>query len=175
MAADPLASRRGEQPLHDTMNPYSDQLLPAEIVGRARLDVYAAGLSVLCLIHCLALPLLVTIMPLAAQVAGSELVHRILVAAAVPISLRAIWKALAAEGNRLFVGAALGGLGLLVIAAFVEAVSAYGQPITVAGGVLLCSAHTWHWVRLRGQVRISDIAIKPNKRRLSSPEMNSGL
>lgn len=129
------------------MNSYNGQLSASEL-PRPRLDLYAAGLSALCLLHCLALPLLVTIMPLAALAAENELVHQILVIAAVPVSLRVIWRTLATRGNRLFVGAALGGLGLLLLAAFGEAVSAYEEPITVVGGLLLGSAHLWHWRRL---------------------------
>ncbi|MDE0348424.1 MAG: MerC domain-containing protein [Gammaproteobacteria bacterium] len=116
----------------------------------ARLDLYAAGLSSLCLVHCLALPLLVTLMPLAA-IAENELVHRVLVIAAIPVSLRVIWKTLPVDRNWPFVGAALSGLGLLVLAAFIEAVSAYEEPLTVAGGTLLCAAHLWHWTRQRGK------------------------
>lgn len=128
---------------------YNDPSSPAEL-GRPRLDLYAAGLSLLCLLHCLALPLLVTVMPLIAHTAESELVHRLLVLATVPVSLRVIWKTLAVHRNWLFIGAVLGGLGLLLVAAFIEALSAFEEPITVVGGVLLCSAHLWHWARQRG-------------------------
>ena len=132
------------------MNPSIVPLSSAQATT-ARLDLYAAGLSTLCLLHCLALPLLVSLMPLAAQAAESELAHRVLVVAAVPVSLRVIWKILPAAGNGLFVGAALSGLGLLLVAAFVEALSAYEEPLTVAGGVLLGSAHLWHWTQQRGK------------------------
>lgn len=131
------------------MSPYNDPSCPAEL-GRPRLDLYAAGLSGLCLLHCLALPLLVTVMPLVAQTAESELVHRLLVLATVPVSLRVIWTTSAVQSNRLFVAVVLGGLGLLLLAAFIEAVSAYEEPVTLVGGVLLCSAHLWHWARQRG-------------------------
>lgn len=128
---------------------YNDPSYPAAL-GRPRLDLYAAGLSGLCLLHCLTLPLLVTVMPLVAQTAESELVHRLLVAATVPVSLRVIWKTSAVHRKRLFVAVVLGGLGLLLLAAFVEPVSAYEEPVTLVGGVLLCSAHLWHWARQRG-------------------------
>ena len=113
----------------------------------ARLDLYAIGLSTLCVLHCLAVPLLVALMPVAAQLSESELVHRALVITAVPVSLRVIWKTRPVKGNRLFVSAALVGLGLLLLAAFVETVSPYEELITVAGAVLLGSAHLWHWIR----------------------------
>lgn len=132
--------------------------------ANARLDLYAAGLSTLCLLHCLALPLLVTLMPLAALAAESELLHQILAAAAVPVSLRVVWKSLSVDGNRPFIGAALIGLGLLLLAAFVEAVSAYEEPITVTGGVLLCSAHLWHWMQQRGKRSLHGVLVEADER-----------
>ena len=113
----------------------------------ARMDLYAVGLSTLCVLHCLALPVLVALLPVAAQASESELVHRVLVIVAVPVSLRVIWTTRPVKGNRLFVSAALVGLGLLLLAAFVEAVSPYEELITVAGAALLGSAHLWHWIR----------------------------
>ena len=117
----------------------------------ARLDLYAVGLSTLCVLHCVALPVLVALMPMVGQAAENELVHRVLAVAAVPVSLRVIWKTRPLSDNRLFVGAALLGLGLLLLGAFMEALSAYEEPITVAGGVLLASAHIWHWLRRCGR------------------------
>ncbi len=116
----------------------------------ARLDLSAVGLSTLCLLHCVALPVLVAVMPAVAQAAESELVHRVMVLAAVPVSLRVIWTTRPVNANRLFVSAALVGLGLLLLAAFMEAVSPYEEPITVSGAVILASAHLWHWVRRCG-------------------------
>ena len=113
----------------------------------ARLDLYAVGISTLCVLHCVALPVLVALMPVAGQAAENELVHRVFVVVAVPVSLRVIWKTRPVSDNRLFVSAALVGLGLLLSAAFTEALSAYEEPMTVAGAVLLGSAHLWHWLR----------------------------
>ena len=126
----------------------------------ARLDLYAAGLSTLCVLHCIALPLFVSMMPVVAQAAESELVHRVLVAAAVPVSLRAIWQSRPLHGIRLFVAAVLLGLVLLLAAAFMEALSPYEEPITVAGGVLLASAHLWHWVRTCSSGGIHRLAVE---------------
>ena len=131
--------------------------------GSARLDLYAAGLSALCLLHCLALPLLVALMPLAAQAAESELAHRLLAIAAVPLSLRVIWKTLSAGGNRIFVGVALTGLALLLLAAFWEAAAAYEEPITVVGAVLLISAHLWHWMQLRGKRGLDQLLVEADE------------
>ncbi|MEO0997215.1 MAG: MerC domain-containing protein [Pseudomonadota bacterium] len=115
------------------------------------LDLYAAGLSTLCLIHCLALPLVATLLPLAANFAESELVHMALVLLAAPVSLWVVRKAWSTGGSGLFVGAALTGLGLLLLGAFVGAVAVYEEPLTVAGAVLLGSAHLWRWLQYRGR------------------------
>ena len=142
------------------MNQANAQLSPQD-PRTAGLDLCAAGLSTLCLIHCLALPLLVSLLPLAAQSFDSHILHQILAVAAVPVSARVMWRALPVGGNGLFVAAATTGLGLLLVAAFVEVTSAYEQPITVAGGVLLGSAHLWHWVRQRNKGRIQGQAASP--------------
>ena len=131
-----------------SMDPADSRLRPRG-ARTAHLDLCAAGLSTLCLVHCLALPLLLSAMPLVAQSIGGHLVHQILAVLAVPVSLRVVWKAPPVPGNGLFVGAALSGLALLLLSAFVHAVEAYEQPITVAGGALLGSAHLWHWMRQR--------------------------
>ena len=116
----------------------------------ARPDLYAAGLSMLCVLHCVALPVLVAFMPMVAQAAESEFVHKLLVIAAVPVSLRVVWQARSAPGNRWFFGAVFAGLALLLLAAFAEPMSAYEEPITVFGGGLLIAAHIRHWVRKCG-------------------------
>ena len=123
----------------------------------ARLDLCAAGLSTLWLIHCLALPLWrACCAPGCPGRSRGHLLHQVLVVLAVPVSLRVVSKALPGGGNGPFIGVASMGLALLLTAAFVEAASAYEQPITVAGGMLLGSAHLWHWVRQRGRGHIYD-------------------
>lgn len=129
----------------------------------ARLDMFAVGLSTLCVLHCVALPVLVALMPVAAQAAENELVHRVLVVAAVPVSLRVVWKTRPLSANRLFVGAALTGLGLLLLAAFVEAVGPYEEPVTIAGAVLLGTAHLWHWMRKCGSGGVHGLPAGPDE------------
>ena len=129
----------------------------------ARLDFFAIGISALCVIHCVALPLLVAIMPVIAQAAENELAHKLIVLAAVPVSLRVIWITLPLDGNKLFVGVVLVGLTLLILAAFIEAISAYEQPVTIAGAALLSSAHIWHIVRRSGKRARNILAIEPNE------------
>lgn len=146
-----LVDHRGAP--HDGSGTIAMDLLGARSVrwsAAARPDLYAAGLSMLCVLHCVALPVLVAFMPMVAQAAESELVHKLLVLAAVPVSLRVVWQARSVTGNRLFFGVVLAGLALLLLAAFAEPVSAYEEPVTVFGGALLILAHIWHWLRKCG-------------------------
>lgn len=129
----------------------------------AHLDFIAVGISALCVIHCVVLPLLVSIMPVIAQAAENELAHKLIVVAAVPVSLRVIWKSLPLERNKLFVGVVLAGLLLLLLAAFIEAMETYEQPVTIAGALLLSSAHIWHLVRRSGKRARSSLAVKVNE------------
>lgn len=131
--------------------------------GAARPDLYAAGLSMLCVLHCVALPVLAAFMPMVAQAAESELVHKLLVIAAVPVSLRVVWQARSVTGNRLFFGVVFTGLALLLLAAFAEAISAYEQPITVLGGTLLMSAHIWHWMRKCGGGSVASAPVEASE------------
>ena len=117
--------------------------------GDGRLDLYAAGLSTLCLIHCIGLPLLAALLPVAGQLSENELVHRILVLLAAPATLWLGWKTLPIKGALPFIVAGFSGLALLLLAAFVDAVSAYERSLTVTGAVLLASAHLWRWARFR--------------------------
>jgi len=131
----------------------SNAQLTAESLRSPRLDLFAIGLSTLCLIHCLALPILASALPFLAHFAENELAHKLLVLMAAPVSLSVVWMARSIRGSGLFVAAALVGLGLLFLGAFVSAVSAYEEPITIAGAVLLACAHSWRWLRHRNRAK----------------------
>ena len=121
---------------------------------RARLvswfDGMAVGASVLCLIHCLALPIVIAALPaLAARLDLGEGFHLGVLAFALPVSAVAL-----GEGWRrhrglapLFVGAA--GLVLLAAGLAFEEWVAVETGVTVAGSLLLAGAHVANW---RGRV-----------------------
>ncbi len=123
---------------------------------RARLvswfDGLAVGASVLCLIHCLVLPILIAALPaLAARLDLGEGFHLGVLAFALPVSAVAL-----GEGWRrhrgltpLFVGAA--GLVLLAAGLAFEEWVAVETGVTVAGSLLLAGAHVANW-RGRGLV-----------------------
>lgn len=110
------------------------------------LDSSAIGLSGLCLIHCLALPVVSAFLPLAGTLAEIEWIHKVLVLIALPVTLLAIFRHGATKVGVTFIVPALAGLGLLLSAAFVEALHDLETPLTVAGAVLLSAAHIWRWV-----------------------------
>jgi len=105
-------------------------------------DLSAAALSGLCLVHCLALPVLASLLPVLGAWSEAEWVHAVFVLVAVPLSIGALWRAHA----RAPLPASLwlmGALGLLLLAA-----GALGwprpqweAPVTVAGSLALVATH----------------------------------
>ena len=113
------------------------------------IDASAITLSGLCLIHCLALPIVAVALPLAGMLAEAEWVHRAFVLLAVPISCLAMVRSIAAPGGVSFAILALVGLTLLLAAAFLEPLHEVETLVTVAGALLLATAHIWRWIKNR--------------------------
>ena len=103
----------------------------------------------LCLIHCIALPLAVTLFPIAGLISGDELVHKILVLLAAPATIWLVYKASIGDRNLVFIVTALSGLALLLIAAFIEVLSTFETPLTLLGATVLGFSHLQRWLRLR--------------------------
>ena len=118
-------------------------------VAGNRIDAAAAGVSAACVAHCLALPVLGAATPLLATWSEIEWVHKALVLSAAPLSLLAVLMRSGAPGGRAFALAAITGLGLLIMAAFVETLHDYERPLTALGGVVLGGAHIAWWRRHR--------------------------
>ena len=109
------------------------------------LDAGALALSSLCLLHCLALPLLAAALPLFGAWAEAEWVHLLFVAIALPLTGAALWRA--HQQQRLPSGAwatATFGLGMLLAGALGWPSHAAETPLTVAGSVLLAATHVWN-------------------------------
>lgn len=111
------------------------KILPAQM-----LDGSAIGLSGLCLVHCLALPVAAAVSPMLGVWSEAEWVHLTFVLLAAPLSAAALVMtrprrpaamALAATGLALLAGALF----------FHEAETA----MTVAGGLILASGHLVNW------------------------------
>lgn len=112
------------------------------------LDLSAVGLSALCLVHCLALPAMALALPLLASWARAEWVHVVFVSLAAPIALLALvdWSTGRPASWRLL-GLAGTGLALMLAGALELPQAAWERPLTVAGGLLLASAHIANWRR----------------------------
>ena len=112
------------------------------------LDGSAIGLSTLCLIHCLALPVAAALLPMLGAWAEAEWLHILFVAVAAPLSAFALLGS--AHGGRApasLMGLAAIGVGLLAFGAFAAPSEAMETPLTVAGSLCLASAHIWNWLR----------------------------
>lgn len=113
-------------------------------------DAVAISLSGLCLAHCLALPLAAAALPVLGLWAEAAWVHWAFVAVAVPASLWTLARpghGGAARPGRLLL--AFVGLGLLTAGAAGFPGHEAETPLTVAGGLVLASAHVLNLVRGR--------------------------
>lgn len=109
-------------------------------------DAYAASFSTLCVVHCLAVPVLLAVLPTFPAILDNHLIHVLLVLLAAPITLRVVWGAIENKESMAFVVSALFGLALLVSAiTFVP--HELEVTLTVCGGVSLAGAHIWRWTR----------------------------
>lgn len=111
-------------------------------------DGVAMSLSGLCLLHCLALPVLAVSLPVLGALAEAEWVHWLFVALAVPASALALLGSFGRGSASLIAGATVG-IGLLIA-------GAAGWPdhdsetlLTVAGGLVLAGVHALNWRRAR--------------------------
>ena len=109
------------------------------------LDASAAGLSLICLAHCLLLPVIGAFLPLAGVLAEMEWIHKVLALSALPITAIAIVRHRTSKVGLSFIAPAVLGLSLLLAAAFVETLHDFETPLTIAGALLLSAAHIWRW------------------------------
>lgn len=108
-------------------------------------DRMAVGLSLLCLVHCLIMPLLLIALPsLAVSMFASESVHLWLIYAVVPSSLFALGMGCRQHRRGQFILIGLAGLSLLILGILVEQLGwddALEQVFTAAGATLIAFAH----------------------------------
>ena len=107
-------------------------------------DAVSAGLSGLCLLHCLALPAIVSLSPIFGVI-SQEWVHQALVIMAVPVSLSVLSKFQRGPSRIATIFLILGGLSFLIAGAFVEQLHDYEKQLTVMGGLMLAVTHTVRW------------------------------
>ena len=118
----------------------------ADTVGSAKLDVAAMVASGLCLVHCLALPLLLLIAPaVGAILALPDEFHQWAVAFAVPTSLLALLLGQRRHKGWRPTAVAAPALGLMLWGAFGAAIQTSETMFTVAGATMLAIAHLFNW------------------------------
>jgi hypothetical protein len=121
------------------------------------LDGAAIGLSGLCLLHCLALPFFVGVLPLLMPFAESHL-HAQMLYFAVPLSIVAIGIGYVRHRNLRVVVAAAAGLALLIVGATVAHGSlglVADRMFTVSGSLMLAAAHLWNGLLSRRHACLS--------------------
>ncbi|MEN5147001.1 MerC domain-containing protein [Brevundimonas diminuta] len=109
-------------------------------------DFAAIGLSCLCMVHCLALPVAASLLPLFGTFAEAPWVHWVFAATAAPIAAWTLTRP-DAHGRRAWPLIALGatGVALLFLAAAEWPSHELETPITVSGGLMLAVAHLLNW------------------------------
>lgn len=117
-------------------------------IAHTTLDRWAIVVSGVCVVHCLAIPLTLVLMPsVSAGLAEDQtLTHWLLLAVAVPISAVALWTGHRQHPSWLTLGLGLTGLILLTLGVSHWLGERLEIPLTVVGGIGLIAAH---WRNLR--------------------------
>jgi uncharacterized membrane protein len=119
------------------------------------LDGAAVGLSALCLVHCLALPLIVAGVPFLAQFAEGHL-HAQMLIVVVPLSFVALGLGYRHHRNLKIVAAGAVGMLTLIIGATVAHDNlglAADRIFTIVGALVLATAHFYNSVQTRERKR----------------------
>lgn len=111
----------------------------------SRTDGAAICLSGLCILHCLALPILASLLPVVGSVAENEWIHKALVIATPFVVGAALYRSCAGRDRIIFAVIAVTGMALLFAAAFVHELHDYETQLTVIGALTLASAHLFRW------------------------------
>jgi len=112
-------------------------------------DKTAISLSLLCTVHCLALPLFAALLPSAAAVAlKDELFHLWVVLAVVPISIYTL--TMGCKRHRRYRVLILGGIGIAVLGASVLIDhhilgELWEKTLTVVGAIFIAAGHFWNY------------------------------
>lgn len=114
-------------------------------------DKLGIAASTVCLVHCLALPLLIPLLPALALVGHGEL-HSLMLLPLVALTGLAIVPGYLRHRAKPVLGTALAGMAACLAAVLAEAlfhVHEFDQPLTVTGSLLLVTAHLMNLRRAR--------------------------
>lgn len=101
------------------------------------LDTVGVVMSSLCVVHCLALPIIGLILPVVGVLSENEWLHKILVIMALPLFMNLAFK----SNKPYIVVPAIFGISLLFAGAFFEPLHEYETIATVLGASFLGGAH----------------------------------
>ncbi|MEO1220537.1 MAG: MerC domain-containing protein [Pseudomonadota bacterium] len=103
-------------------------------------DPAATALSALCIVHCLALPLMASALPFLTVVAEADWIHWVFAGLAIIISASVPFRDATARKLKFLLPAGLG-IAFLFAGLFADSLSADETVLTVVGGVLVAAAH----------------------------------
>ncbi len=140
---------------------HTPESLPAPKQLHNMLDRAATGAALLCLVHCLLLPLALAALPtLGTALAVPESFHLGMVLFALPTSLWALASGFAVNRSRVILPLGLAGLALLLLGLCLPA--PHETVASVAGSLLLCAAHVGNWRQRHGAAlkRVASAAVE---------------
>ncbi|WP_300555676.1 MerC domain-containing protein [Maricaulis sp.] len=107
-------------------------------------DAAGIGLSGLCLVHCLGLPVLISLSP-SLMWMENELIHIGLASVALIVWLTVLPKWPTGQSGLVVKAIALAGLGLLFLGALWEVSETFEKVVTSIGAVTLAASHLLAW------------------------------
>lgn len=111
-------------------------------------DGIAIGVSALCLVHCLALPVMIALSPALSSLIGfPEQLHLLFIAIAFPVSSFAMVRGYQLHGAVLPAVWAVIGLALLVAGVLTGRSPLIETSLSVAGSLALVAGHRANWIR----------------------------
>ncbi len=117
----------------------------AFMVNNRQIDIMAISASGLCLLHCLALPFLASLLPLLTGIADNEWIHKFFVIVALFATGFALLRSKPGRDRVIFAALATVGAALLFASAYIHALHDIERPLTIVGALLLASAHLFRW------------------------------
>lgn len=118
------------------------------------LDGFAISASLLCLIHCLALPLMILTLPfMAVALGGSEWFHPVILMFAIPTSLYALLSGFREHGHLKSLIFGVIGILCLFFGLWIEHLALAETVLAVIGSLFLAAGHLQN-IRLRQSTRI---------------------
>jgi hypothetical protein len=135
-----------------------------------RLDAFGLAISAICLVHCLALPLLAVLVPafaLGFDADDDHTFHWVLFGLAVPISTLALWRGAARSANFRWLQVGTAGLALMLIGVLHLFGAGSEVPITALGVTFLAIAHVRNFLQMNHRAHPAhSYAIQERTRRM---------